>query len=508
MKRIIYLFLITTSLLTTLSCEKWLNVEPKAEIKSDVMFETEQGFKDAIIGCYILMSDKALYGAELTCTFMEVLGQQYDFLTTAGNSYLDASRYQYASYRGKIDGIWNKSYNLIANLNNIIDNIDKKKDVLHPTNYGLIKAEAYGLRAYIYLDLMRIFSYGDLKNRPDVLSKPAIPYARTYDKAVVKQHTVKEVMEFLHADIEESIQLFDRYDPKGSKKADDYVFPMEDGFNTDNVDKRAFRFNIKAAYATRMRINLWEGNEQAAYDDAEKLINPNGNLGTGWIPDHRMITDEKNRDLTFFSEQLFGLETFKRYDDVIKLYFSEKLNENPNKNQQCLCLSALKAETTFEISTNVGTTDYRFIRLFTKKEEVYLFLKFWEVEKMIYVNNMPLIKKAETFYVAAEALLNTGGEIEKRKAIGYINQVRNARAIPAAINLSLDMSIEDAKKELLKEWKKEFIGDGQMFYYYKRLGFGFIPGSNIPTNDNVYILPLPETEINLGDRFDPNKKVK
>ena len=49
-------------LLLATSCENWLDVKPKAEIKWDVMFETEQGFKDALIGCYYNLADESVYG--------------------------------------------------------------------------------------------------------------------------------------------------------------------------------------------------------------------------------------------------------------------------------------------------------------------------------------------------------------------------------------------------------------------------------------------------------------
>ena len=60
-KNIIYslsLFL----LLSLSACNQWLEVEPKTEIKSDKMFENETGFRDALIGCYMMMADSTLYG--------------------------------------------------------------------------------------------------------------------------------------------------------------------------------------------------------------------------------------------------------------------------------------------------------------------------------------------------------------------------------------------------------------------------------------------------------------
>ena len=52
MKKVIMALCLIWSL-AFVSCENWLDVKPKAEIKWDVFFETEQGFKDALLGCYL-----------------------------------------------------------------------------------------------------------------------------------------------------------------------------------------------------------------------------------------------------------------------------------------------------------------------------------------------------------------------------------------------------------------------------------------------------------------------
>ena len=114
-------------LFTLSACSDWLDVEPKSEIKLDVMFETEQGFKDALTGCYMLLSDDQLYGAALTCTFLDVLGQQYAFLGSSSSPYYNASRYIYSSYESTISGIWSKMYNAIANINALIEEAVEEK---------------------------------------------------------------------------------------------------------------------------------------------------------------------------------------------------------------------------------------------------------------------------------------------------------------------------------------------------------------------------------------------
>ena len=55
-------------------------------------------------------------------------------------------------------------------------------------------------------------------------------------------------------------------------------------------------------------------------------------------------------------------------------------------------------------------------------------------------------------------------------------------------------------EEIHKEYKKEFVSEGQLFYFYKRLGYAAIPGSAAVANTKVYKLPIPDVEIDFGGR--------
>ena len=48
------------------SCDNWLDISPKTQIKSEDNFSSEQGYKDALTGVYLLMTDQSIYGKELT----------------------------------------------------------------------------------------------------------------------------------------------------------------------------------------------------------------------------------------------------------------------------------------------------------------------------------------------------------------------------------------------------------------------------------------------------------
>lgn len=489
-------------MLLCFSCTKWLDVKPKAEIKADVMFETEQGFKDALIGCYIMMGDRKIYGLEMTNTYLDVLAQQYLFNGSTSSAYYNAAQYRHDLYIGRIDGMWNKIYNVITNINNIIENIELRKDLMHPTNYAVIKAEAHGLRAFLHFDLIRMFGYGDLRNNPQYLDLPCIAYSKSYSKIIPKQLTMRQVLAAINEDLDISIALLQNYDPisRNAQRPDGYDYPNQDKFYSD----RSYRFNYNAALATRMRVKQWEGDDEEVLKIADYIIKK---ANINWIAQSNINNaDQKQRDLSFSSEQLFGLELFKRFEDV-KLYFKLTVNDNLNMNYQCLYLTKSAVDSRFEVST-VGASDYRYTRQIEKPSSDCYIVKYWEYEGMneIYTNNQPLIRKPEIYYAAAECLNRTGSNDDKIAAISYLNQVRNARGIPYDKNLPNTLTQTEVSTEIEKEWRKEFIGEGQLFFFYKRLGYTTIPGSNMPMTTKTYVFPYPINDINVGGFVDPNKK--
>ena len=64
-----------------------------------------------------------------------------------------------------------------------------------------------------------------------------------------------------------------------------------------------------------------------------------------------------------------------------------------------------------------------------------------------------------------------------------------------------DAVIKEISREIQKEWQKEFAGEGQLFFYYKRLGLN-IPNASLGAGDALFVLPLPETEVEIGGRED------
>lgn len=62
MKKILILSLLISCSQFFMSCENWFDVNPKSQVKNDILFENENGYKTALFGIYTTMATPALYG--------------------------------------------------------------------------------------------------------------------------------------------------------------------------------------------------------------------------------------------------------------------------------------------------------------------------------------------------------------------------------------------------------------------------------------------------------------
>ena len=80
-------------------------------------------------------------------------------------------------------------------------------------------------------------------------------------------------------------------------------------------------------------------------------------------------------------------------------------------------------------------------------------------------------------------------------ALQRLNKIRENRGISTPLeNLNADQII----KEIQKEYHKEFISEGIMFYYYKRTGCKSIHNYSEEITDTQYLLHYPTFEIQSG----------
>ena len=244
------------------ACENWFDISAKSELKSEDLLSNEQGFRDALMGCYGAMKSESLYGAQLTMTYMDVLGQYYSTASASLNVFEYANNYNYTNQKeeDRKDAIWKKLYNVVANTNSLLEQIDGKKSVFPVHEYELIKGEAQGLRAFLHFDLLRLFAFAPSMNGG--LQKAAIPYVDKFTNTTFAQLTVEAVLSRIVEDLKAARELLKDVDPYGPDHARYNLKGL-----TGVWKGREYRMNYYAVTALLARVclyrNLGDDREQA-----------------------------------------------------------------------------------------------------------------------------------------------------------------------------------------------------------------------------------------------------
>lgn len=468
------LLLIFISLLTIATgCNKWLDVKPKTLVEAEQLFKSEKGFEDAMYGVYATLGQTPLYGEQLTMSFLDVLAQQYNCQSTPSHTFYQAANYNYldGSVKARVDSIWSLGYYAITNLNNILINIEGKKSMFQPQNYDLMKGEAIGLRAFMHFDLVRMFGAPYVTGA----ARPSIPYIKTVSGGVTPLSTVATIIDSVISELTVASQLLSSY------KTVSYSY--YDAVNQQQniwLNHRQAHFNYWAAEATLARVYLYKGDKQKALVHAKNVID------AGFFDFQAPDRISNLKDRTFIPEHLFALSKF----DIRPLenkYFRVTGGVNVGTGVQLTNSfgSGGVVDQIYEINSG-GVSDIRYSRLWELSGSVYFCSKWWqESTNPIFNNWVPLLRLPEMYYIAAECS-------DPATATTYLNIVREHRGIP---ELPAGLDAAAIQNELQKEYQKEFYAEGQLFYYYKRLNSPVIRFSAIAPSERVYILPLPDAEL-------------
>lgn len=476
---ILFLLLILTS------CNNdWLDETSSTQISSDEQFKSEDGFKDALIGVYIGMTSQNLYGKDMTYNIVDLLSQQYTALPTLAQ-YDEVQRFEYRTNRStdQLDNLWINSYNVIANINLALEYIDKNPNILNSIDYSIIKGELLALRVFMHFDIMRLYGYGDLANRGSLKSEYTIPYVMVFGKNITTQLSYSDTFDLMENDLNEALELL-KEDPIfiTDRPADYYLEVNRNGF----YNNREQRMNYYAALALKARLLQWQGKSQEAALAAETVIN---NSFTYLInPSNYPIAS----DPILYPEVLFSLNV-EGFADIVNRFLDAS---DSGTNYDALYYTQSKANEIFEAdNVNIGLTDIRYNTLLDTQTKGLVSIKLLQ-DTNANLDQMPLIKLPEMYYILAEYNL----EINPSLAIEYLNTVREHRGILEAI--PSDISLDELKDEIMKEYRKEFLSEGQLFFYYKRTGATSIldVSETVDLNDDIYVLPYPDNELEFGNR--------
>ena len=298
-------------------------------------------------------------------------------------------------------------------------------------------------------------------------------------------YTGKEVLALLNEDIKNALTCLEK-DPIREGKLKDV---SGDGF----MNARQMRVNYFAVKALQARVAMWGDDLETAKAAAGEILEIADDIFPWVTTSDISVTEDKDRDFTFSTEHIFALNV-KDLKDLANTWFLTSGN-----GQQLYCQNYTMQQW-YEIGRGnaVGGNDYR-VNYIMKQQETgskdYVIRKYYQPDnyKADYAKRLPMIRRSEMAYIMAECLMG----VDNDKALGYLNEVRRHRGI--------DSDLTDASKlrdELTKEYAKEFLAEGQLFYYCKRNELAKFPyGYQSATEDNVYVLPKPDNEIEFGDYY-------
>lgn len=481
MKKRLYIIngLLVVLLMTTVACESWISVEPTDRLTEDEVFSSQKGFLQSLNGVYAEMNNTQVYGGNLSVGIIDVLAQYYDGGPDNSYSYYYYSKYDYTATSAKATfaNIWAKMYSLISSVNIILEKCDQAS-FLVPQYQKMVKGEALALRAMFHLDLLRLF--GPVMSVESTAL--AIPYVTVADQSIQDILTADEVIHRIISDLAQASELLAASDPiltDGVK-----AVPAEG----DNLDfcYRQYRLNYFAVQVLLARAHLWKGNRQEALSIAKDAIAKAGPLfpfaatstATGAYPD-RM----------FSSEVMFALYNTNRIN-MYRRYFAPTL-----ETRNILSFAGtLDAGRIPELYDSQNDLRYKMWSASAEGDNDLIFNKYEDVvvkdgSTIHYCYMMPLIRLSELYLIAAEC------ETDFRQAVDYLNTIRYRRSCP-------DLSPKDADElqlDITREFRKEVIGEGQMFYFYKRHAMQNIPNGSAMSGDmnmllKNYVVPIPDSE--------------
>ncbi|MDE5611478.1 MAG: RagB/SusD family nutrient uptake outer membrane protein, partial [Odoribacter sp.] len=257
---------------------------------------------------------------------------------------------------------------------------------------------------------------------------------------------------------------------------------------------RNLRLNYYAVQALLARVALYCDDQPLALAYARKVVDAVQKEDDELFPFKSRSQDQDDR--VYQSELLFAHYNIKRAN-IYQNYFSNSMSD----------VNVLRVDDDL-MEELFDETDFRYRYQWSKQKnpsdvEQYYLMKYKDVslssnpseeEKLRkeYRYLVPMIRISELYFIIAEC------ETNPEEALKAINKVRSARAVKAITDFS------QLPDELEKEYAREFVGEGQLFFYYKRLAKEKIPYGTyygywteyVDMSTDKYVPSLPDSEKN------------
>lgn len=496
MNKIYNIGLIFILLLVT-SCNDWLDVRSKMEVKKEDLLVNYKGVRDALTGCYISLNDRKIYGEKLTMTNIESLANLWDV-----NSYTNLkdhkalSNHDYSNEQSRIifSDFYASLYNVIAQANLIIESLESDGNIIENDNIrDVLLGEAYAIRGFCHFDILRL--YGQM---PKGGSKTVdLPYAFKASISEYPQHySFNDFVSYLKEDFKSAEALLKDKDPvfKYTFKqlnSSEYIQKLEDKY----LGYRQSRINYWAVRGLQARLALYLGEESEAYTIATSIINATGPDGSP-VMALSGSSDLPNNNFACPNECLFVISKFNILDYSRDLLFGGTSSARVNFYKNYLLTKPMLNDLFANRST---ANNNRYLFVWNKSAKSSDGVEYPAIKKYDYSDSdddkmtlhqiIPILRMSEIYLIAIE----TAPSLTESNSLFKTYMESHDESIVG----DAFASKEDLRNKILDAYRLEFFGEGQMFYTYKRVNAQNILWYSRTMTEDDYIIPLPAGESNI-----------
>lgn len=509
-KKTLYTVLVSAALSMGLSsCSDWLDVRGENIEKEQDMYAKYKGFTAALVGAYMDMASTSIYGQDLTMTVSEELANLWEDNSNKENYPLryECTHHEYDGdkIKSEMKSIYGKLFNVITSANVIIKNAEANPGSFPSEKAkAVVLGEAYAMRAYCQLDVLRLF--GQMPQNAQ--KKVRLPYSETSAiEDIPAYYDYADYVAKLKSDIEKAESLLKDNDP-----IFDYTFAQLNISNTVDDDSwhyRQSRLNYWAVRALKARMLMYVGEKAEAAKVAREIIaakDKNGNAvielsgasdlakGYNGLPSECLFYLSKFDVNKYSTNRLIGVSS-----EVVSLTGAYFINIDQ--------LNAL-----YESLPNANASHNRYLNMWYRNARdnynrtIATCKKYFFDESgmngAVSANNsnlvtkvqiIPMLRLSEMYLIAIEGAANVA------EANSYYDTYMQECAMPIHPEFQ---NMDEVKAEMINEYRREFIAEGQMFYTYKRNAVKNVLWNKAEMGEAQYIIPLPSTE------YDPSNHVK
>jgi len=488
MKNILLASCLFAATAMTSSCSDFLDVKPTHAADVNSSITTTADAQVIMRGLMSKIASGSYYGRNFPL-YGDIKGGDFT-INSQGRGYDYLYVFNHSAESNNYSAIWTQAYHCIAQINNLLEQIEKIKANGSTEDFNQYIGQALTARALIYFDLVRLYGepYNENKAALGVpLTTELLPYDATPGRA-----TVEEVYKQIIKDLSEAEPLINKpanasaltatngflnYYANKAIQARVYLY-MEDYTNALAAAETVINFSQYKLYTNDTWVSSW-AKQFGTESIFELAIYPSeGDLGNSSLGAYYRRRGHPNNTI--------AAGNFMASTDFINL-----LNESPDDIRKGIMAN-----------DEIGTTNVPRLGALYKYSGTTTLDASGDGKGNTTAINIKVIRLSEIYLIAAEAAFKGDNLTKAAEYLQKIRQRSPSLAPVTASSITFDMIVAERSKEL--------VGEGHRFFDMMRWNKSITYNDELGAVSTIHrqktidrsffktILPIPVSEINAN----------